>query len=187
MPVTPVGGAPYPSGADADIVPADIMALAVWTSVRVPTPFANAAARDAALPAPAQGTLAWLTTPGAYTVRTATGWRTLWSQLAWTDVVLASGYETYGTVPAAAVEGGLFITLKGGIQRSSEGAQITSNATLGTIPSSLGTPLSGDYPIATQWTGSPVGRLYVGADRSVRYIGEPTTWVSLNGVRVPLN
>ncbi|MFI5808968.1 hypothetical protein [Streptomyces sp. NPDC051561] len=187
MPVTPIGAAPYPAGADADAVPADLMALAVWASTRVNMNFATAAARDAAIPAPTQGMIAWLQTPGSLTVRTATGWRTLWSQLAWTDVVLSSGYETYGTPPSAAVESGLFINLRGGIQRSTEGAQIATSTIVGYIPSALGTPLSGDYPIATQYLAVAASRLYVGADRSLRYVGPNTGWMGLNGVRIPLN
>lgn len=186
MPTTAIGAAPYPAPDDADDVPGDLQALAEWASTRGVMRFADAAARDAAIPSPVAGMVAWLDTPGAVTVRTATAWRTLWSNLAWSGISLASGYETYGTTPQAAVEGGLFIVLKGGVQRSTSGAQIATNAVLGTIPSSLGTPVSGDYPIATQWSTDNVGRLYVGSDRSIQYIGSTTNWVSLNGVRVPL-
>lgn len=186
MPTTAIGGAPYPAGGDADNVPADMMALAEWVSTRVGMRFADAAARDAAITAPEAGMLAWLDTPGSLTLRTARAWRTIWTDLAWSDVVLGSSFATYGTTPQAAVENGLFIVLKGGVQRSGTGAQIAGDSVLGTIPSALGTPLSGDYPIATQWATDPVARLYVGADRSLKYIGNPTNWLSLNGVRVPL-
>ncbi|MFF8879594.1 hypothetical protein [Streptomyces flaveolus] len=188
MPTTAIGGAPYPAPDDADNVPEDLQSLAEWASTRVGMSFADAAARNAAIPTASArpGMLAWLANPGALTIRTATAWRTVWSDLAWLDVALGSAYETYGTKPQAAVEGGLFIVLKGGVQRSTSGAQIVTDAVLGTIPSSLGTPLSGDYPIATQWANEPVGRLYVGADRILKYIGDPTNWASLNGIRVPL-
>ncbi|MFF5473321.1 hypothetical protein [Streptomyces achromogenes] len=186
MPTTAIGGAPYPAPDDADNVPADLQALAEWASTRVGMRFADAAARNAAITAPVKGMLAWLDTPGALTIRTATAWRTIWSDLAWSDIALGSAYETYGTTPQAAVENGLFIVLKGGVQRSTAGAQIATDAVVGTIPSSLGTPLSGDYPIAVQWSTDPTGRLYVGADRTLKYIGTTTNWISLNGVRVPL-
>ncbi|MFE1111203.1 hypothetical protein ACFW5U_35705 [Streptomyces rochei] len=185
MPTTAIGGAPYPAPDDADNVPADMQALAEWASTRVRMNFPDAAARNAAIPSPTAGMLAWLDTPGALTIRTATAWRTIWSDLAWSDIALQSAYEPYGTTPQAAVENGLFIVLKGGVQRTTD-AQIATDAILGYIPSSLGTPLSGDYPIATQWTNDVAGRLYVGADRRVQYIGANTKWVSLNGVRVPL-
>jgi hypothetical protein len=189
LPTTAIGGAPYPAPDDGDNVPEDLQALAEWVSTRVGMRFADAAARNAAIPTEAArpGMLAWLDNPGALTVRTATAWRTIWSDLAWSDITLsATQYEAYGTKPQAAVESGIFIVLKGGVQRSTSGAQIVTDAVLGTIPSSLGTPLSGDFPVATQWTNEPVGRLYVGADRILKYIGDPTNWVSLNGVRVPL-
>lgn len=186
MPTTAIGGAPYPAPDDADNVPANIQALAEWASTRVVMRFADAAARNASITSPTAGMVAWLDNPGALTIRTATAWRTIWTALAWSDVALGSAYETYGTTPQAAVENGLFIVLKGGIQRSTSGAQIATDAVVGTIPSSLGTPLSGDYPIATQWANDVAGRLYVGADRILKYIGQNTNWISLNGVRVPL-
>jgi hypothetical protein len=148
--------------------------------------FASAADRNAQIPSPVPGMVAWISTPGALTMRTATAWRTIWTDLSWTDVALNAAYETYGTTPQAAVEQGLFVVLKGGVQRSSAGAQMAPDTVFGSIPSSLGVPLSGDYPIAVQWSSDPVGRLYVGADRTLRYVGPLTNWISLNGVRVPL-
>ncbi|WP_432137662.1 hypothetical protein [Streptomyces sp. bgisy154] len=186
MPTTTIGGAPYPAGSDADNVPADLQALAEWASTRTVMRFADAAARDASITSPVAGMTAWLDTPGALTLRTATAWRTIWTDLAWTDIALDAAYEAYGTTPQAAVENGLFIVLKGGVQRSTSGAQIAGDSILGSIPSSLGTPLSGDYPIATQWSTDNVGRLYVGSTRNLQYVGSSTNWVSLNGIRIPL-
>jgi len=163
-----------------------MQALAEWASTRGVMRFADAAARDAAITSPDAGMVAWLDTPGSLTVRTASAWRTLWSSLAWTDLTLSSGYETYGSTPRAAVEVGQFITLRGGIQRNTS-AQIATGSTIATIPSALGTPVSGDFPIAVQWSGDvPTGRLYVGADRTLQYIGDSTNWIALNGVRIPL-
>lgn len=186
MPTTPIGAAPYPAGASADAVPADMQALAVWASTRVNMRFADAAARDAAITSPTQGMVAWLDTPGCITVRTASAWRTVWSPLAWQNVIMSTAFETYGTTPQATQEGGSFIVLKGGIQRSTEGAQISTGSIVGTIPSALGNPVSGDFPIATQYLSQSAARLYVAANRELTYIGVNTGWISLNGVRIPL-
>ncbi|MFC8009164.1 hypothetical protein [Streptomyces cinereoruber] len=187
MPTTPIGGAPYPAGSDSDNVPADLMELAVWASTRVVMRFADAAARDAALTAPEAGMVAWLATPGSLTIRTASAWRTIWSSLTWTDIALGSSYTAYGTTPQAALDGGNFIVLRGGVQRSTPSTQIAGNSVIGTIPSSFGTPLSGDYPVATQWLDQVNGRLYVASgSREITYIGQNTAWFSLNGVRIPL-
>ncbi|MER7623958.1 hypothetical protein [Streptomyces sp. NPDC126503] len=187
MPTTPIGGAPFPAGPDSDNVPADLQALAVWASTRVTMRFADAAARNAEIPAPTPGMVAWLDNPGAVTIRTATAWRTLWSALSWTDLTLESAYTTFGTTPQAALDGGNFIVLRGGVQRSTPSTDITGNSVVGTIPSSFGTPIGGDYPIATQWLSDIVtGRLYVATNRQLTYVGRNTGWISLNGVRIPL-
>lgn len=187
MPTTPIGAAPFPAGTDADNVPADLEALAVWASTRVTMRFADAAARDAAVTSPVAGMVAWLDTPGSVTIRTASTWRTLWSALSWTDITLGSAYTTYGSTPQAALDGGNFIVLRGGVQRSTPATTIAGNSTLGTIPSSFGTPISGDYPIASQWLGDvTTSRLYVAESRDLIYVGQTTGWLSLNGVRVPL-
>lgn len=186
MPTTPIGAAPYPAGTSADNVPSDLQALAVWASTRVNMKFADAAARDAAITSPTAGMIAWLDTPGSVTVRTASAWTTLWSAVTWTDITLSSGYATYGTTPQAALDGGNFIVLKGGIQRSTEGLQIAVGAVPGTIPSSLGVPLSGDFPIATQYLSQSSARIYVASDRTLNYNGVNTGWISLNGIRIPL-
>jgi hypothetical protein len=187
VPTTPIGAAPFPAGSDADNVPADVQALAVWASTRTVMRFADAAARDAAVTSPVAGMFAWLDTPGSVTVRTASAWRTLWSALSWTDITLESAYTTYGTTPQAALDGGNFIVLRGGVQRSTPSTQIAGGSVLGTIPSSLGSPLSGDYPIAAQWLGDiATGRLYVAPNREISYVGQNTGWASLNGVRIPL-
>lgn len=187
MPTTPIGGAPFPAGSDADNVPADLQALAVWASTRTVMRFADAAARDAALTSPAAGMVAWLDTPGSVTIRTASAWRTLWSALSWTDITLESPFTTYGTTPQAALDGGNFIVLRGGVQRSTPATQIAGNSVLGTLPSSFGTPLTGDYPIASQWLGDvTTSRLYVATNRQITYVGQSTGWASLNGVRIPL-
>lgn len=185
MPTTPVGSAPYPAPSDADNVPADLMALALWTSTRVVMTFADGAARDAALTSPTAGMVAWLSSPGSLTVRTATAWRTAWSAISWTDITLSSGYETYGTTPQAAVDGGNFIVLRGGVQKTT-GTQLANGETVGTIPSALGTPLSGDYPIAMQFLSSSASRIYVATGRTLTYFGVNTGWISLNGIRIPL-
>ncbi|MGA5869244.1 hypothetical protein [Streptomyces cinereoruber] len=151
--------------------------------------FADAAARNAAIPSGElrPGMLAWLDNPGSLTVRTASAWRTLWSNLAWTDITLETGYGLYGTTPQAALDGGNFIVLRGGVQKSAAGTQIIGNSVIGSIPSSLGNPLSGDYPIAMQWLGSiSAGRIYVAPNRQITYVGPDTGWLSLNGVRIPL-
>ncbi|MCX5407521.1 hypothetical protein OHA37_27110 [Streptomyces sp. NBC_00335] len=186
MPTTPIGAAPYPAGTDADDVPADLEALAVWASTRTNMRFADAAARDAAITSPVAGMIAWLDTPGSVTVRTAAAWKTLWSALAWTDITLPASCTTYGTTPQAALDGGNFIVLKGGIQRSTPATNIIGNALVGTIPSSLGVPLSGDFPIASQWLAVTTGRLYVATSRDLTYVGADTGFISLNGVRIPL-
>jgi hypothetical protein len=186
VPTTPIGAAPYPAGSSADNVPADLQALAVWASTRTTMRFADAAARDAAITSPVAGMIAWLDTPGSVTVRTASAWRTLWSNLAWTDITLGGSYTTFGTTPQAAVDGGNFIVLRGGIQRSTPSTNITGNSIMGTIPSSLGTPVSGDFPIASQWLAVTTGRLYVSSTREITYVGADTGWVSINGVRIPL-
>ncbi|MER5312667.1 hypothetical protein ABT034_33395 [Streptomyces sp. NPDC002773] len=190
MPTTPISQAPYPAGADADNVPADLQALAEWASTRVGMSFADAAARNAAIPDvdARPGMLAWLDTPGSLTIRTASAWRTVWSALAWTDIALATGYSLYGTTPQAALDSGNFIVLRGGVQKSSAGTQIIGNSVIGSIPSSLGNPLSGDYPIAMQWLGSvSAGRVYVAPNREITYVGPDVGWISLNGIRIPLN
>ncbi|PVC73461.1 hypothetical protein [Streptomyces sp. CS081A] len=186
MPTTPIGGAPYPAGPDSDNVPADLMELAVWASTRVVMRFADAAARDAALTAPEAGMVAWLATPGSLTIRTATAWRTIWSSITWTDITLETGYGLYGTTPQAALDGGNFIVLRGGVQKSAAGTQIIGNSVIGSIPSSLGNPLSGDFPIAMQWLSISAGRIYVAPNRQITYVGPDTGWISLNGVRIPL-
>lgn len=185
MPTTPIGAAPFPAGTDADNVPADLEALAVWASTRVVMSFADAAARDAAITAPETGMVAWLDSPESITVRTATAWRTVWSAIEWVDIVLASGFETYGTTPQAALDGGNFIVLRGGVQKTSD-AQLAVNDVIGSIPSSLGTPLSGDFPIAMQYLSTSASRLHVATGRELTYFGVNTGWIGLNGIRVPL-
>lgn len=187
MPTTPIGGAPFPAGSDSDNVPADLQALAVWASTKVNMRFADAAARNAEITTPEPGMTAWLDNPGSVTIYTPAGWRTMWSALAWTDITLASGYAMFGTTPQAAVDGGNFIVLRGGIQRSTASTDITGNSVVGTIPSGFGTPIGGDFPIATQWLSDTVtGRLYVATNRQLTYVGRNIGWISLNGVRIPL-
>lgn len=186
MPTTPIGGAPYPAPTAADNVPADLQALAVWVSTRTVMTFADAAARDAAIDTPTAGMVAWLDTPGALTVRTASAWRTVYSEIDWTDIDLASGMETFGTTPQVAFDGGNFIVLRGGVQKAASGVQIAVNDVLGTIPSSFGTPVGGDWPIATQYLSQSAARLHVQTDRTITYTGPSTGWVGLNGVRIPL-
>ncbi|WP_031189802.1 MULTISPECIES: hypothetical protein [Streptomyces] len=185
MPTTTVGSAPYPAPSDADNVPADLQALAEWASTRVNMSFADAAARDAALTSPTAGMIAWLNSPGALTIRTASTWRTVWTSITWTDIVLSSGYETYGTTPQAAVDSGNFIVLRGGVQKTT-GTQLANGEIVGTIPSALGNPLSGDYPIGMQYLSTSSSRLYVATGRTLTYYGVNTGWISLNGVRIPL-
>ncbi|MER7813715.1 hypothetical protein ABZ714_30775 [Streptomyces sp. NPDC006798] len=186
MPTTPIGAAPYPAPTDADSVPADMMALAVWASTRVTMRFADAAERDAAVTAPVSGMVAWLANPGALTIRTATTWRTIWTDLTWTAILLGSAYATYDTIPQVTRDGSSFAVMRGGVQRSTAGTNITTGSVIGSVPSSIGTPISGDYPIATQWTTFATARIYVTAARDLFYTGPDVGWLSLNGVRFPL-
>jgi hypothetical protein len=187
LPTTPIGSAPYPAPTGADAVPADLMALANWASTRVVMHFADAAARDAALTSPTQGMLCWLDTPGSLTVRTASAWKTVYAPLAFSDIALNNGFSLYGTTPQASVDGGNFVVLKGGVTKTASGVQIVTGDVLGSVPSSLGTPIGGDYPIATQYLSAASARVYVGADHNITYYGPNTGWLSLNGVRVPLS
>jgi hypothetical protein len=163
------------------------MALAVWASTRVVMHFADAAARDGAIDTPTAGMVAWLDTPGAITVYTGSAWRTVWSQINFLDLDLGDAFDDYGTPAQAAADGGNFIVLRGGVQKAASGVQIVTGDVLGSVPSSLGTPLGGDFPIATQYLSAASARVYVGGDRRITYYGPNTGWLSLNGVRVPLS
>lgn len=185
MPTTPIGGAPYPTGADADNVPSDIMALAVWASTNGVMRFADAAARDAAVTSPDAGMVAWLDTPGSLTVRTALAWKTVWAPLNWTNISLQSGFTSYSGVPQSTQDGN-FVVCKGSIQRTVEGGNIATETIVATISSSYGSLTVGEYPIATQWTSQTAGRIYLNSSRQIMYVGPDVDWFSLHGLRIPI-
>jgi hypothetical protein len=185
VPTTPIGGAPYPSGADTDNVPADMQALAVWASTRVTMRFADAAARDAAITSPVAGMVAWLSTPGSLTVRTASAWRTIWAPLSWSNISLASGFTSYGGIPQSTLDGN-FVVCRGAIQRTVDGGNIATATIVATLSSSYGDLDVGEYPIANQWTFHTAGRIYLNSSRQIMYVGPDVDWLSLHGLRFPI-
>lgn len=186
MPTTPIGGAPYPTGADADDVPADMMALAAWASTAGVMRFADAAARNAAIPSPTAGMVAWLDTPGSLTIRTASAWKTMWAPLSWADIALSAGFTTYSGTPQATMDGSNFVVLRGSIRRTVDGGDIVSDTIVATLSSSYGSLAVGEYAIATQWTDHLNGRIYLNSSRQISYVGANVDWLSLNGLRIPI-
>lgn len=186
MPTTPIGGAPYPAGADADNVPADLQALAAWASTAGVMKFGDAAARDAALPSPVLGMAAWLDTPGCLTVRTSAGWKIAWAPISWTNISLASGFTQYSGTPQSTLDGSNFVVCRGSIQRTVEGGNIATETIVATLSSAYGSLVVGEYPIANQWTFHTTGRIYLNSSRQIMYVGPDVDWLSLNGLRFPI-
>lgn len=186
MPTTPIGDAPYPSGADTDNVPADLQALAVWASTRTGMRFDDAAARDAAIDTPVAGMLAWLDTPGSLTIRTASAWKTIWAPLSWSDISLAAGFTGYTGTPQSCLDGSNFVVCRGSIQRTVSGGNITTETIVATLSSSYGSLVVGEYCIANQWTFHTAGRIYLNSSRQIMYVGPDVDWLSLHGLRFPI-
>lgn len=183
MPTTPIGGAPYPAGADADDVPANLQALAVWASTNVAMRFADSAGRDAAVTSPVAGMLAWLDDPGCLTLRTASGWVVAWAPISWATISLASGFTSYSGTPQVTRDGN-FVVCRGSLKKVSE-ADITTETIVATLPSTYGSLVVGEYPVATQWTTQTAGRIYVNSSRQIMYVGPNVGWFSLHGLRIP--
>lgn len=186
MPTTPIGGAPYPVGADADNVPADLQALAVWASTNGTMKFADAADRDAAVTSPVAGMVAWLDDPGCLTIRTASAWKIAWAPTSWTNISLMSGFTSYSGVPQSTLDGSNFVVCRGSIQRTVEGGNIASETLVATLSASYGDLVVGEYPIANQWTFHTSGRIYLNSSRQIMYVGPDVDWLSLNGLRFPI-
>lgn len=184
MPTTPIGGAPYPTGADADNVPSDMMALAIWMSTNASMRFADGPARDAAITTLDGGMVAWLDNPGCLTLYTGSAWVVAWAPLNWTNISLTLGYTAYSSTPQVTRDGN-FVVCRGSLKKVSEAA-IPTETIVATLPSTYGSLVVGEYPVANQWTSQTAGRIYVDSSRRIMYVGPDVGWFSLNGLRIPI-
>lgn len=80
MPATAVG-APYPALSDPPNGAAQIQALAEWVDDKALPRFTNTTARDAAIPAPVAGQLAFIITANRLQLFTSTGWKDVYTPL----------------------------------------------------------------------------------------------------------
>ncbi|MGY0485675.1 hypothetical protein [Streptomyces sp. WG-D5] len=71
---TPVSSLPYPQATDPADLPAHLKALADAADGRLVMRFPDTATRDAKLPAPVAGMVAWIGTPGRMMYHTGTAW-----------------------------------------------------------------------------------------------------------------
>lgn len=75
MPSTPVTGAPYPSATDSPNGPLQMQNLALAFDDKVIARFATTAARDTAIPSPAEGMIVWCASPAGWYQRGGGAWR----------------------------------------------------------------------------------------------------------------
>ncbi|WP_306318389.1 MULTISPECIES: hypothetical protein [unclassified Streptomyces] len=71
---TPISSLPYPQATDPADLPTHLKALADTADARLVMRFPDTATRDAKLPAPVAGMIAWIGTPGRMMYYTGTTW-----------------------------------------------------------------------------------------------------------------
>lgn len=89
----PVQGGPYPLPADPPDGPNQMAAIVTWAAGRTVMRFATTAARDAALPTPTAGQLAYITGTGVLQFYSGSTWVAVAGTGAWQSPTIASGWS----------------------------------------------------------------------------------------------